>query len=284
MIKSLNRLIGLAATTIFFAILPTKVSAATFSYYASSLFSQSGAYASSQWGSDDPGPDADWDATSVQSDQTAMVFGPSVMVQTEGSGTGDVTLSGSDLIIEVEGSVNGMSTDPTGHMESYSGTSTVQAAVTTGIYFQIDPEVGESIGDPVRIDFDWHGDLDTSSGTAAHIDGGFAGDTIAITLNDYPAPTSFDPAKAVWTRAGSSAQDGLGDDLWQEDGFFMAAIGDVIGIHMGAGADLNLDGNGLAGADASQMLELTASPVPVPGAIWLLGPGLLGLWAVRRGK
>ena len=280
--KILNRLMALAAAAVFMAGLPAMVSAATFSYYASSLFSQSGAYASGAGGSYDPGPNADWDTTHVQSDQNAIISNP--YVQTEGSSAGDVTSNDSDLVIHVDGSVSGMSDDLTGHMEAYGGTSTVQAAVTTGIYFQLDPEAGENIGDPVRIDFYWMGDLGTSTGTSAHIDGGFAGDTIAITLNDYPAPTSFDPAKAVWTQQGNSAADGAGDDFWDDEGFFMAAIGDVIGIHMGAETDLNLDGSGFAWSEASQTLEMTASPVPIPGAVWLLGSGLLGLFAVRRSR
>ncbi len=281
--KSLNRLMALAAAAVFVAALPAIVSAATFSYYASSLFSQSGAMVSNGSGTDDPGPDSSWSHEYVESSQEAVT--PDGAVNADGWGTGEVMLENQNLSVYVDGSVAGMSYDTLGHMESYGGASTVQAGVTTGIYFQLDPEAGENIGDPVRIDFYWMGDLGTSTGTTAHIDGGFAGDTIAITLNDYPAPSTFDPAKAVWTRPGNYAADGAGDDFWEDGGFFMAAIGDVVGIHMGAGADLNLDGEGYEiWAEGSQELHLTASPVPIPGAVWLLGSGLLGLVAVRRRK
>lgn len=33
-----------------------------------------------------------------------------------------------------------------------------------------------------------------------------------------------------------------------------------------------------------EILAITASPVPVPGALWLFGPGLLGLASFGRRK
>lgn len=278
--KSLSRLMPLAMAAVFVAALPTMVLAATFSYYASSLFSQSGALVFNGSGTDDPGPDSSWSHEYVDSSQNAQT--PDQAVNADGAGFGEVVLDNQDLSIYMDGSVDGMSSDSSGHMESYGGASTVQAGVTTGIYFQLNPETGENIGDPVRIDFYWMGDLSTSTGTTAHIDGGFAGDTIAITLNDYPAPNSFDPAKAVWTRQGNYASDG-DFVFWEDGGFFMATIGDIIGIHMGAGADLNLDGEAYEiWAEGSQELQLTANPVPIPGAAWLLGSGFIGLAGFRR--
>ncbi len=281
--NSLSGLIALAAAAVLVAALPAIVSAATFSYYESGLFSQSGAMVSNGSGTDDPGPDSSWSHEYVESFQDAET--PDQVVYADGAGSGTAELNDQSLYISVDGSVDAMTLfGISGHMESYGGASTVQAGVTTGIYFQLDPEAGENIGDPVRIDFDWTGELSTSLGTTAHIDGGFAGDTIAITLNDYPAPSSFDPAKAVWTRQGNNAADGASGS-WEDGGFFMAAIGDIIGIHMGAGADLNLDGEAYEiWARGSQELQLTASSVPIPSVVWLLGSGLLGLAAVRRRK
>jgi len=278
-IRSLTTLISI----LFLVAVPAMVPAATFTYYASSLFSQSGALVYNVGGSesDDPGADTSWDHEEVNSSQYASYDDGNYQVEASGNGFGSAETYDNQLSIRVEGSVDGMSNDGNGHMESYGGASMVQPGETAGIFFEITPGVGENIGDPVRIDFSWMRDLGTSEGTWGHLSGGWGGDTIAITLNDYP---SSDPlANVVWShdRVDRFGGDGFLDG---EDGFFMAAIGDVIGIHMDAGVNLEWDGEGYElWASASQDLTMEANPaVPVPGAFWLLGSGLFGLVAVRR--
>jgi hypothetical protein len=256
------------------------VSAATFTYYASSLFSQSGALVSNGSGTVDPGADSDWSHTEVNSSQSATT--PDGQVEASGNGFGSAETYDNQLSIHVDSRVEGWSDDTFGHMESYGGASMVQPGETAGIFFKITPGVGENIGDPVRIDFSWMGDLGTSDGTWGHLSGGWGGDAITITLNDYPSSEPL--ANVVWSHDRVDRNGGGG--FWDgEDGFFMAAIGDVIGIHMDAGVNLEWDGEGYElWARASQDLAMGASPaaVPVPGAFWLLGSGLFGLVAVRR--
>ena len=258
---------------------PAMVSAATFTYYASNLFSQSGALVSNSSGTDDPGADADWDHGEVNSSQVAVT--PDKFVEAYGNGHGSAGTSSNELSIHVEGNVSGMSDDVNGHMESYGGASMVQPGWTAGIFFQITPEAGESVGDLVRIDLEWMGDLVTSEGTSGHLSGGWGSDAIAITLNDCP---SSDPlANVVWSRGRIDRSDG-GEFYDGEYSFFMAAIGDVVGIHMDSGVELDWDGEGYElWAMASQDLNMEVnSAVPIPGAFWLLGSGLFGLVAVRR--
>lgn len=46
----------------------------------------------------------------------------------------------------------------------------------------------------------------------------------------------------------------------------------------------DLGGSAGVGLQYSSWLVKEASPVPIPGAVWLLGSGLLGLIGIRRGK
>jgi len=41
-------------------------------------------------------------------------------------------------------------------------------------------------------------------------------------------------------------------------------------------------GTARAGISVDDMFATNTSPVPIPGAIWILGSGLLGLLGVRR--
>ena len=269
------------------ATAPATVSAANFSYYASSLFSQSGAMVSNTSETVDPGPVSDWSHEEVNSSQEAETQDGNINAYGSGFGVVEMYNSGCELQVTMEGNANGNSTDSDGHLEGYGGTSTVQSGVTTGIYFELVAGPNEQIGDPVQIDFQWTGDAEASDGTSAKISGGFAGDTIAITLNDYPALTTFDLTKAVWTMDGVSVENGNGYQN-MDDGSFTAAIGDIVGIHMGVYADVNWDGEGYEmWAMANQNLSMIvteAPPVPIPGAVWLLGSGLFGLAAIRRKK
>jgi hypothetical protein len=43
-------------------------------------------------------------------------------------------------------------------------------------------------------------------------------------------------------------------------------------------------GGGTADLDAIAALSTTNSPVPIPGAVWLLSSGLVGLIGIRRKK
>ena len=65
----------------------------------------------------------------------------------------------------------------------------------------------------------------------------------------------------------------------------MAAIGDVAGIHMDSGVELDRNGEAYEiGVWASQDLDMEVNAVPIPGAVWLLGSGLFGLVAFGSRK
>jgi hypothetical protein len=290
MVMGRNQTFLVLPVVLFFALaIAQTLSAATFTYYSSSLFSQSGAYASyyepgGTLHEDDPGAVVSWDTREVESDQRAEVADNDFVATASGQGFGSAEVYENALEISLNGSVSGSSMLYGSHIESYGGASTVQAAYSTGIFFEITPEPGEDMGDPVQVSFYWEAEAWTSSGTSARLDGGFAGDTIAITMNDCPAPESFDPAKAVWTYDGIilDAEDGFYDAA---DGYFSAAIGDIVGIHMDASVELNWydEADDLeAEAYQSLSLEVNPAPVPAPGALWLLGSGLCGLWAIKR--
>ncbi len=161
---------------------------------------------------------------------------------------------------------------------------------STGVYFEITPEAGETVGDAVRVDFEWSiatnfffnpGAPDAQFMTRTSFYGD-AWDDIAITINDMPAPDGYNPLSVEWfkPRVSYADQDGVTRD--SEDGFFMACIGDIIGIHLGATTYAELYGAGDMTVHSIQSLCIGFSEVPLPAGIWLLSSGILGLIGIRR--
>jgi len=134
------------------------------------------------------------------------------------------------------------------------------------------------VGDLIRVSFEWGCVASTGLGGSASITGGY-NDTgyMALTINDLP-PTGLDLSKAVWKYANVL----LGANAFFSDsagGDFMAQIDDIIGIHLGAGARVDFAGAvGFTKSNANNWMELEA----IPGAVWLLSSGLIGLGICGR--
>lgn len=261
-------------------VLITTANSATFNYYDGGIHSQSDAYAINGAGNiDNPLVDARWGELVAASSANAYLSSPWV----ESYGGGDGGAYGVDtgsIRIDLSGSAGACSTDPDGDTWAYGNANTVKPGVTTGVFFEIAPSAGESIGDLVRIDFSWYGEMETHENGSARIGGGYTSD-LGITINDSPAS---DPPIWIW----SHTEETIGEnDYYHDDdeGFFIACIGDIIGVHLGAIAEVDLYGTSPPDQPSNHSytsLELDIAPVPVPGAMWLLGSGLVGMVAIRR--
>jgi hypothetical protein len=176
---------------------------------------------------------------------------------------------------------------------AYGNANTVAPGYTNGIFFQLlpTPSTSEQNGDPVQVAFQWFYTYAVTGGGTAQLTGGYA-DTLAITVGYLPGSTDDYLSKAVWTHEKMVIDYDVSlTDGSFTDGEFMAQIGDIIGIFLGVSAEMNFaDAFNTTNTYGSTNLQIQAdtpsdpSPVPLPGAVWLLGSGLLGLVGMRRFK
>jgi hypothetical protein len=251
--------------------------AVQFTYYVGGIYSEAGAYAVNESFYDGPRVSGRWDLQNSYSSTQSFVGEPYVSADGVGSGFGE-SLFGTDLNILMRGQAAGVSEGP-GSGWAYGNANTVAPTYSNGLFFRLDPTVGEQVGDPVRVYFNWSFEASTSDGGSASITGGDA-DRMALTLNDVPT-WNPDLSKTVWWHENVI----LGENTDSEDsadGEFMAKIGDIIGIHLGAMARVDFTGEGNFYADAENRMTLQAEYVPLPASLWLLGSGLLGLVGLRR--
>lgn len=243
-------------------------------------------------------------AASASLQQPGTIPPRTVIVASGNGNAGYAAGEGYDLLVHAEavaygsvlsgpftGAWEALGTGSTGLTASVQG----QGTVTKGVFFQIVPEGEESPGTPVQVFYEWQGSASTTAlGTAAlgaYFDKDPPDDESpqgysAITLNQSP-PVLGDPAPGlvVWQRTAASF--GPGASFADTDsGEFSAAIGDVVGVFIGARA--TLDGEFSDGAlqlsnnSARERLGFNVSVIPLPSALWLLGGALLPVVAVRK--
>ncbi len=153
----------------------------------------------------------------------------------------------------------------------YSAESDNRTANDTGdpgVYFQI---TGGTDGDLVQINYVWHASISNSDGgseTNSTLSGGGETAPMFISLN----------GAYVWEQDATSA--GMDSDpVYNDTGFFMAHVGDIIGINLAAYSkdDFSTGTDLYSEAYNSMKLEI----VPLPPTVVLLGSGLLGLLGLQ---
>jgi len=225
--------------------------------------------------------DIDSGVDDVNSQATASVSDPNL--EASGSGHGSYWSGANEIVISIVAFAEGWSEDSTGDLTGHGDSNTVNPGVTNGVFYEISPGTGENVGDPLYVNYTWMADVQVyADDGSVELNGGFVPNKdMAITLNDYLTTGNPSPGSVKWSHSEVEVSSGDWSDT--DSGFFLAHIGDIIGIHLGVDADLSHSGEGLElQAVGSQYMTLETSPVPIPSAVWLLGSGLIGIVGIRR--
>ncbi len=283
--KSLRALIILAVVAVSVVTLTAMVSAATLALDSSSeFFGQRGGGISEG-------------STHGTPDFGHPVSGTEHAVDLYGEGTASITLSTGDVVEETLGHemqldfLNG-DTEVEFYLHSWLETSgDCQSSVNISItnnhwnntsYSNMAAKTNLLVvgnpGESVKVHISSGADSDRSGAftTSTSIGAPFP-DNFSIWLNDVKV---YD--------AGGPIMDPNGQLL--DDFVVNAVAGDIVSIR--AAVDSTLGGtvigtdfnNNYAETSFYTHVSLEQNPVPIPGAVWLLGSGLLGLVAVRRRK
>jgi len=220
--KRLAVLISLAA--VFTTWIPSY--GAYLSQISSGLSAEVDAYAKDSTGSAGPGVVSGYDPNNV------AIFQEFYTDYTYASGEayGDLNKYGGPLGVDVlVGGYPWIDTwDAQPDSWAYAECETRQPGVTNGIFFQLEPDVNENVGDDIIVNFSWAGYADVFGQGWCDIGGTSGMDHMAITLNQSPPVTSVpDSQYEVWTHPN------VHETVYYEDansGSFEAKIGDVIGV------------------------------------------------------
>ncbi|MHC4659686.1 MAG: hypothetical protein ACYS83_11020 [Planctomycetota bacterium] len=219
---------------------------------SSGLSAEVDAYAKDSTGSAGPGVVSAYDANSLaifQEFYTAYTYA-------SGEAYGDVDEYGGPLGVDV--SVGGYpwidTLDALPDSWAYAECETRQPGVTNGIFFRIEPDVNENVGDDIIVNFSWAGYADVFGQGWCDIGGTSGMDHMAITLNQNPPVTGVpDSQYEVWTHPN------VHETVYYEDansGSFDAIIGDVIGVFISVDTRSELTSGEYAYVDGYSIVSL----------------------------
>ena len=231
--------------------------AAHFEHYESRLWSQVGGWAEDADESDpydDPGTGwreqnlmSQFDIASVHSFASSSVS--SANCSQDGTFTATITDSTLTLNGSAAADANMLALD--GVVYSYAGFTGVQPGVTSGIYYKIMPDEGESEGDLATINLTLTGNgLVTGSGQATLGGGGFGSNDVVVTVNlAVPAPEPFDAQHIAYSYPQIKDVQSFSVN---DTATFKVKVGHTIAIFLGADVSVTL------GPDVVEYTEMSA--------------------------
>ena len=214
MIKLKNGFLVLLMAAALALLFAGMAQAVMFTYYEGGINSTSDALAVSLFYTHDPAPVSN----AGSQEASSSVLATAIPVTTFGSGTGEWTISLNYLDISLSARAYG-----NGYTGSASGN-----ANTGGLLFRLDPSPGEQPGGSVKVSFGWSASSYPYTvnglyyaGGSSSINGGST-DTMSLTLN----------SDTKWSHGKVSVEGAalIGED---EQGWFYAHCGDIIGINLG---------------------------------------------------
>jgi hypothetical protein len=150
---------------------------------------------------------------------------------------------------------------------------------SNAFYLQLTPSAGENLGDPVYVNFTWTGWAAMMTGWTGHLTGSTASEDIRLTLNDYTGSGSV-----LWSHLPVTVNSGETFSQTATD-VFLLHVGDILGIHLGGGADADVSGyhyDPLTG-NLKHRLDLEARTfAPLPPSLVLFGSGMACLGFLNR--
>jgi hypothetical protein len=164
------------------------------------------------------------------------------------------------------------STDPTSELWAYGDMNTLIPAETSGHFFKVAPDIGETEGTPIRIHLHWYAQCGGISGDASASVGMFEDNVIYVTRNVQPPVNSAPTNGVVWTKIGGHFYEATGQD---ETASFVVNIGDTIGVFMGIHTRADLSGEGISSTDLMMGMELQAGETVPAMAEYPYAPGLV---------
>jgi len=213
---------------------------AHFSYYAGGYSAACQVYAEDYGWYDGPYTGFSSGTTEAGSTQTAMV--PEARAYASEIIDTLFTSQNDSVWIHVKCDYRASADDSWGYAYGYGLANTSDAA-TYGVFYKIQPDAGESVGDDVTVYHNCTIRSATTSPANAFVDisGPNDMDHVAITLNQLP-PVTTEPnsANEIWTIPHFWFSNGRFQDFGI--GTFPAQIGDVIGVFAEVHADIEIVG------------------------------------------
>lgn len=252
------RITAIFASLVLLATLPAQ--AAHFEYYAGGFTASCGNYSEDYYYYDGPYSLTDTGANDVAVvDYSAVLQAVSIARNSVSSAYGDHSVG-----IRVFSLAAAISLDAFGYADAFGG-STSGDSETLGIFYKIQPDSGENVGDAVLVYYAGAFSIELTGVLPGNVAGRLVGpgemDHLAITKGQLPpVATAPDPINEVWNMPNLELDNTFYSGFLDVH-FFYAEIGDVIGVFASTGSRNTVSGVQLGTVIANLTITFTVEPV-----------------------